>query len=178
MGLEYCTSIRETGFGRKVGQLEANMLEGSGLTACSVVQRQAWLMSNKGYTKMKAYDQARKEHYEDRQQQEIEARVAREEALHYGATFGKSAIEVGMELENAEFDRWKVWAGEQVTLMEQAKAAAYTGVGTASATGELDAPGEGDEDTNTLNAAAELVGDSIPSSSRGQEARGGAAFRP
>lgn len=135
-------------------------------------------MTKGGLTKEAAYDKARKEHYEDRHQQEIEARVAHEEALATGAYFGKNAIEVGMELENAEFDRWKIWAQEQVTIMEQARSAAYTGISSASANGELGEPGEGDENDNPLNAAADLQQDSIPSSRRGQEARGGSAFRP
>lgn len=133
-------------------------------------------MRHGGLTKEKAYDQARKEHYEDRHMQEVEARVAREEAMATGAYFAKTAIQVGMQLENREFDRWKVWAQEQVTLAEQARVAAYTGLGTASASGELDEPGEGDEDTNTGDAAAELVGSSIPNTRGGQGARGGAAF--
>jgi len=134
-------------------------------------------MQQGGLTKESAYDQARKEHYEDRHMQEIEAKVAREEAMATGAYFGKTAIQVGMQLESREFDRWKVWAQEQVTLMEQARSAAYTGLGTASASGELSEPGEGNEETNTGDAAAELVGSSIPNSKGGQEARGGAAFR-
>jgi len=134
-------------------------------------------MNHNGLTKEKAYDQARKEHYEDRHMQEVEARVAREEAMATGAYFGKTAIQVGMHLESREFNKWKKWAQQQVTIMEQAKSAAYTGLGTASANGELDEPGEGDEDTNTGDAAAELVASSIPNTRDGQEARGGAAFR-
>jgi small subunit ribosomal protein S23 len=135
-------------------------------------------MNQGGLTKEAAYDQARKEHYNDRHRQEIESRIAKEEALAMGAQFGASALEIGMQLESSEFDRWKTWAQEQVTLMEQARSAAYTGLPSASANGELDTPGEGDPEKNTSNAAAELVGDSIPSTRKGQEARGGAAFRP
>lgn len=135
-------------------------------------------MTQGGLSKEKAYDQARKEHYEDRHMQEVEARVAREEAMSTGAYFGQSAIRVGMHLESKEFDRWKIWAEQQVTIMEQARSAAYTGLGAPSANGELDEPDEeADADDNTGDAAAELVGASVPNTRRGQEARGGANFR-
>jgi len=177
VGLESPRASRETDVGREVGGYE--LMQGRHiLITSSVIQRQAWLMRNQNYTKERAYDKARKEHYAQQHDQEIETRIAKEEALALGATFGKSAIEVGMQLESAEFDRWRLWAEEQVVLMEQQRSAAYTGLGTAEASGELDAPSEGNEDNNTLNAAAELVGDSIPNSKTGQLARGGSAIRP
>lgn len=86
-------------------------------------------------SKAEAYDQARKEFYDIRTSDEIEQRVAREEASSTGAQFGKSAMEVGMQLENEEFERWKEWARQQATLMEQARSAAYTGAGTESRPG-------------------------------------------
>ena len=75
----------------------------------------------------KAYDQARKEFYELRLREEIERRVAHEEALATGAYFGKSALEVGMELEDKEFERYKQSAQEQSITDEQKRAAMYTG---------------------------------------------------
>ena len=94
-----------------------------------------WLMENerpdpKSPTTMRkaaAYDKARKEFYELRHFDEIEARIAKEEAQSYGADFGKSAQEVGMQLEGEQFEKFKVWAREQVTLVEQSRSAAYTG---------------------------------------------------
>lgn len=83
-----------------------------------------------------AYDQARKEFYQQRHDHEVEVRVAREEALAVGAMFGKDALEVGMELEMKTFDKWKVWAEEQATVMEQARSAAYSGGGLGSSTTE------------------------------------------
>ena len=74
-----------------------------------------------------AYDEARKELYEVRHRDEVESRIAREEALATGAHFGKSALEVGMHLENKVFEQWKAWAVQQVTRMEQTRSSAYTG---------------------------------------------------
>lgn len=89
-------------------------------------------------SKAAAYDQARKEFYQQRLYDEIEARVAREEALSTGAEFGKSTMDVGMQLENETFDKFRTWAKEQVTLMEQARNAAYTGAGSTATPGESD----------------------------------------
>lgn len=57
-----------------------------------------------------AYDIARREFYSLRQRQDIERRVAAEEAEATGATFGPLRLDIGMELENQEYERWKAWA--------------------------------------------------------------------
>lgn len=74
-----------------------------------------------------AYDKARKEFYERRHYDEVERRIQREEALAVGAQFGKNALDVGTQLENETFDKWKEWAAKQVTIAEQARSAAYGG---------------------------------------------------
>lgn len=68
-----------------------------------------------------AYDQARKEFYLLRQREEIEQRIAVEEARMVGAYFGKSLIRVGMELEDKAYEKWKSWAADQI---QKAKVAA------------------------------------------------------
>ncbi|KAM3074738.1 mitochondrial ribosomal small subunit component [Clarireedia jacksonii] len=104
---------------------------GRQLTGESVVQRQLWLMHNEpGMSSSKAYDIARKEFYALRRAEEIERRVAKEEALSTGAYFGKGALEVGMELEDKAYEAWKKWAYEQLEAIKLQKAGAYTGVGT------------------------------------------------
>lgn len=131
-------------------------------------------MGQMSFSKAKAYDQARKEFYELRHQEEVEQRVAREEALSTGAVFGKSALEVGMELESKTFEEWKVWAQQQVTLQEQARSAAYTGLGTQSSAAD-----ENSENSVGMDAVLnELEPDAVPGSTRGQEAKGGAAVHP
>ncbi|KAK2060854.1 37S ribosomal protein Rsm25 [Colletotrichum caudatum] len=96
------------------------------LTGESVVQRQLWLMHNAHLGRDQAYDVARKEFYALRQEEEIEKRVAREEARHVGAYFGKNRLQIGMDLENREFERWKGWAGERTIAMEQTQNANYS----------------------------------------------------
>ncbi|PHH59534.1 hypothetical protein CDD81_2896 [Ophiocordyceps australis] len=80
----------------------------------SVVQRQMWLMQNNAMSKAQAYDMARQEFYFVRQKQDIERRVAVEEARWTGAYFGTPPIDVGMMLEDHVFEKWKSWAGKQL----------------------------------------------------------------
>lgn len=109
-------------------------LEGtSELTQLSVVQRQLWLMNEGGLTKSHAYDVARKEFYALRHEEEIERQVAKEEALWVGATFGKTRLEIGMELEDKVYEGWKTWANEEILKMERMRDSAYTGIGTKNA---------------------------------------------
>ena len=98
----------------------------------SVVQRQLWLMHKVGMTNSQAYDKARKEFYALRLEEEIERRVAREEAMWVGAYFGKGALDVGMELEDKTYEEWKEWAAKEVEAMERQRDGAYTGIGTAN----------------------------------------------
>lgn len=64
-------------------------------------------------TKGNAYDIARREFYRIRLREEIQRRVAVEEAQAFGAEFGPSRVDIGMQLEGAEFERWKKWAKAQ-----------------------------------------------------------------
>ena len=134
----------------------------------SVVQRQLWLRHNMpGITPAQAYDQARKEFYELRLQEDVERRVAKEEATSTGAYFGPSALDIGMDLEDKEYERWKEWAQKEVEILEQKNAAMYTGGIQNEPVG---AP-EGEYD-----AAVEEVSDQIPA--QGQSATGDALLHP
>lgn len=119
-------------------------------------------------TSAQAYDQARKEFYELRLQEDVERRVAKEEAQATGAYFGKSMLEIGMELEDKVFEEWKEWATTEVMQSEQKRAAMYTGLDNESMAMSPDDP--------ETQAAVEEVADSIPA--KGQEALGGTFFRP
>ncbi|KAL2055530.1 hypothetical protein ABVK25_004338 [Lepraria finkii] len=135
------------------------------LTGESVIQRQLWLLHNvPKITKSQAYDQARKEFYGLRLQEDIERRVAREEAMSTGAYFGPSVLDIGMELEDKEYERWKEWAAKEVETMEQRSAAMYTGL-VDSEEAALDA------DPAEYEAAVEEVSDQIPA--QGQSGLGG-----
>jgi len=103
---------------------------GRPLNGESVVQRQLWLMHNKDMDRKTAYDTARKEFYALRHEEEVERRVAHEEALSTGAYFGLNTLEVGMELEDKSYEKWKVWATKQVEAITLARDSAYTGIGT------------------------------------------------
>ena len=123
-----------------------------------------------GIRPSQAYHQARKEFYELRLQEDIERRIATEEALSTGASFGPSALEIGMELENKEYERWKTWAEGEVTAIKQKSAAMYTGSIPNSEENALDM----DEGEDT--AAEEEISGQIPA--KGQSAFGGAAIHP
>ncbi|POS79943.1 mitochondrial 37S ribosomal protein S25 [Diaporthe helianthi] len=101
------------------------------VTGESVVQRQLWLMENhEGITKEEAYDIARKELYDIRQHQDITRRIAQEEARMVGAYFGKSRLEVSMELENAVYEKWKAWAEGEAQKIEAERENAYANFGS------------------------------------------------
>lgn len=113
---------------------------GMGLTRYSVVQRQLWLMGQ-NMSKAQAYDVARKEFYALRHEEEIERRVAKEEAMWVGAYFGKGPVEVGMQLEDKTYEKWKAWAEKEVAAINLLRDAAYT-----SGDPEADLPDDGLED--------------------------------
>ncbi|KAI2778835.1 mitochondrial ribosomal protein [Daldinia loculata] len=103
-----------------------------GMPLCGecVVQRQLWMMHNvPGITKDQAYDTVRREFYALRQQEEVERRIAKEEAQMVGAYFGKSYLQVGIELEDREYEQWKKWAGKQIEAVKAERDSAYTSFG-------------------------------------------------
>ncbi|KAI1750175.1 mitochondrial ribosomal protein S25 [Xylaria castorea] len=105
-----------------------------GMPLCGecVVQRQLWMMhSVEGITEEKAYDIVRREFYALRQEEDVERRIAKEEALKVGAYFGMSSMQVGMKLEDQEYDNWKKWASKQISSVQAEKDAAYTNFGAA-----------------------------------------------
>jgi small subunit ribosomal protein S23 len=97
------------------------------LICSSVVQRQMWLIKHKGLSKASAYDLARREFYQHRHRSEIRSRIAKEEAQHVGAYFGKSALEVGMELEDRSWEAWKQWANVQIEDEQASRAQMFSG---------------------------------------------------
>lgn len=101
------------------------------LSGESVVQRQLWLLKNQDMGPSRAYDHARKEFYALRLQEDVERRVAKEEALATGAYFGISALEIGMKVEDKEYERWKSWAEQKLIEKEQRRFARFGGVDNA-----------------------------------------------
>lgn len=86
-------------------------------------------------TKSVAYDIARREFYKLRLREDIARRVAAEEAESVGAIFGPRQLEVGMELEDQEYERWRAWAKTEAQSLDQ-RSAAFVGAH------EIDAPEE------------------------------------
>jgi small subunit ribosomal protein S23 len=85
----------------------------------SVVQRTLYLLNKEnGYTLESAYDQARFEFYRVRMEQEIQQQVSGEENQMYGAVYGESALQHGVEKEQEFIDTWKQKAVE-LTEMQQ-----------------------------------------------------------
>ncbi|PYH47477.1 mitochondrial 37S ribosomal protein mS23 [Aspergillus saccharolyticus JOP 1030-1] len=96
---------------------------GKRLDGESVVQRQLWLLNNvPNMTKSQSYDIARREFYKLRLREDIERRVAAEEAEATGATFGPSYLDIGMNLENQEYERWKTWAKNEAQMLASRRA--------------------------------------------------------
>ncbi|RWA06345.1 hypothetical protein EKO27_g8769 [Xylaria grammica] len=126
-----------------------------GMSLCGecVVQRQLWMMYNvQGMTREKAYDIVRHEFYALRQEEDVERRIAKEEAMKVGAYFGKSAMQVGMELEDQQYENWKRWADRQIQGVQAEQDAAYTNFG---ATEEGD--GEDVEESETDAASGNTI---------------------
>lgn len=94
----------------------------------SVVQRQLYLLSSDiSLTIQAAYDIARKEFYFHRHLSELETRIQKEEALWTGAYFGKTALQIGLELEDKSYEDWRLWADKQIKEEELKRAGAYGG---------------------------------------------------
>lgn len=97
----------------------------------SVVQRQLWLMQNvPDMTKDQAYDLARREFYIIRRQEQIAARIAKEEAEHMGAQMERGPNEWSVAIEDKQYLTWEQWASSQVLEQAQKNAAFSGAIGT------------------------------------------------
>ena len=139
---------------------------------CSVVQRQMWLMKHASLSKASAYDQARREFYKHRHISEIRQRIAKEEAQHVGAYFGKGPLEIGMELEDRMWENWKNWATKQIEDEQATRAQLFSG--------QAD-EGLGDAATMTnseFDTAVEELQPVVPNNPQGQRPMGGVVAHP
>jgi small subunit ribosomal protein S23 len=93
----------------------------------SVVQRQLYLLHNvPDISESQAYDIARKEFYAHRLREDVERRVAAEEAEAVGADFGKSLNMRSLEIEDQMYQDWERWS-RQTVMENMQKSAAFTG---------------------------------------------------
>ena len=89
-----------------------------------MVQRQLHLLQTvPDITVSQAYDKARKEFYDIRRQEDIQRRVAAEEAEAMGANFGPSVLQWSMQIENKQYDDWEEWSKKTVIENMQRNAA-------------------------------------------------------
>ena len=89
----------------------------------SVVQRQLYLLHTvPNISLAQSYDIARREFYSARQQEDIERRIAAEEARYLGASFAPDVVTWGMALEDAAYNDWEQWSRQQVLEREQRRA--------------------------------------------------------
>lgn len=86
-----------------------------------------YLIQNQNLTKSHAYDIARKEFYQYRHKEDVERQMAREEALATGAYFNIGPNEIAAGLEDAAYEKWKVWASTRHTEMKLRRAEGYSG---------------------------------------------------
>jgi small subunit ribosomal protein S23 len=103
----------------------------------SVIQRQRHLMQHglptqDGHpspklSKHHAYDIARSEFYAHRHLQDMERRIAVEEAKHTGAYFMPGPNAIAEPLEDAQFEKWKMWAASRVAGIKNQRMAGYSG---------------------------------------------------
>jgi len=95
-----------------------------GVSAEDVIQRQLYLLqTSPDITVSQAYDQARKEFYELRRREEIERRIAAEEAEAVGAQFGPNIFQWGMQIENKWYNDWEAYARRMIVDNLQREAA-------------------------------------------------------
>lgn len=93
-------------------------------TGEDVVQRQLHLLRTEpALTIDQAYDKARKEFYDVRRQEDIQRRIAAEEAENAGAYFGPSILQWSMQIENQQYDDWEEWSRKTVVEQMQRNAA-------------------------------------------------------
>lgn len=84
-------------------------------------------MKHRALSKPSAYDQARREFYAHRHLSELRSRIAKEEAQHVGAYFGKGPLQVGMQLEDDTWEHWKRWATTQIENEQAMRAQMFSG---------------------------------------------------
>ena len=106
-------------------------------------------MKHQSLSKASAYDKARREFYAHRHLSEIRSRIAKEEAQHVGAYFGKGPLEIGMEVEDKSWEKWKQWAGIQIEAEQAKRAQMISGL-------PIDADDMSTEEYDDDNAMAEL----------------------
>jgi small subunit ribosomal protein S23 len=124
-------------------------------------------MKHASLSKSSAYDVARREFYKHRHLSEIRQRIAKEEAQHVGAYFGKGPLEIGMQLEDRTWENWKRWANSQIEDEQAMRAQMFSGQQEEGAGGDM-SQGEYEQ-------AVEELQPQVPNNPQGQAPMGGVA---
>ena len=121
-------------------------------------------MEKEGLSRRDAYDRARREFYELRTREDIERYVAKEEAWATGAYFGKSTIQIGAELEDAAFERWRDWLDRTATEVDRQREVLNSG-------SALPARSDGNSEEDADEKDGSALGDELEVGGIAQEAR-------
>ena len=124
-------------------------------------------MKHQSLSKASAYDVARREFYNHRHLSEIRSRIAKEEALHVGAYFGKGPLEIGMELEDRQWENWKAWAAKQIEDEQAMRAQMFSGQQNEGAGADMS--------SNEYDQAIEELQPVAPNNPQGKSPLGGVA---
>lgn len=138
--------------------INLNISFGVWLILDSVVRRQMFLIENykpqpgekadAETIAQRAYDQARKEFYQLRLDQDVEREVAKEEAQHLGTheeelfiynNIGQSQIERNLKLEDDALEDWRNWAIKDIQDQKNKAASMFAGSMEEEATDNVEA---------------------------------------
>ncbi|KAF8453480.1 mitochondrial ribosomal protein S25-domain-containing protein [Terfezia claveryi] len=92
----------------------------------SVIQYQLHLLQNTKLTLTETYDLARKQFYKIRLEEDIQRRIAIEEALSTGAVFDKYYMDIVFEREGQVLQDWRIKAAQDLAIRKHRRNAAYS----------------------------------------------------
>lgn len=123
----------------------------------SVVQRQLYLLHNvPDISESLAYDIARKEFYAHRLREDIERRVAAEEAQAVGADLEETYNQRSLQTEDQVYEDWERWS-KQTVLQNTQRNAAFIGQQVGNDSSSLDLDDELPEEQNGQEALGSPV---------------------
>lgn len=97
----------------------------------SVIQYQLHLLRTTSLTKTEIYDLARKQFYQIRLEEDIQRRIATEEALSTGAVFDKHYMDIIFEREGKVLQDWRTKAAQDLAIRKHRRNAAYSSTAAA-----------------------------------------------
>jgi small subunit ribosomal protein S23 len=120
-------------------------------------------MKHSQLSRSSAYDTARREFYQHRHLEDIRRRIAKEEAMHVGAYFGKGPLEIGMALEDKSWEGWKRWAAKQIEDEQSMRAQMFSGPQNEEPMLDELEDGEGEETEDVLPESTDALSNVVAS---------------